>query len=44
MPKDPKRNIQSYPIEGGHVNEFEFQKSQSEMAESSGSPFSEKSD
>jgi len=44
MPKDPKRNIQSYQIEGGHLNEFEFQKSQSEMAEDSELPFSEKSD
>src|SRR5687767_2511165 len=44
MPKDPKRNIQSYQIEGGHLNEFEFQKSQSEMAEDAESPFSEKSD
>jgi hypothetical protein len=35
MPKDPKRNIQSYQIQGGNLNEFEFQKSQSEMAEES---------
>jgi hypothetical protein len=41
MPKDPKRNIQSYQIQGGHLNEFEFQKSQSEMAEESELPFSD---
>jgi hypothetical protein len=44
VPKDPKRNIQSYQIEGGHLNEFEFQKSQSEMAEDTELPFSEKTD
>jgi hypothetical protein len=44
VPKDPKRNIQSYQIEGGHLNEFEFQQSQSEMAEDSELPFSEKTD
>jgi hypothetical protein len=35
MPKDPKRNIQSYQLEGGHLNEYKFQKSQSEMAQES---------
>jgi hypothetical protein len=44
VPKDPKRNIQSYQIEGGHLNEFEFQKSQSEMAEDFELPFSENTD
>ncbi|HEY2975781.1 MAG TPA: hypothetical protein VGJ48_24925 [Pyrinomonadaceae bacterium] len=39
MPKDPKRNIQSYQLQGGNLNEFEFQKSQSEMAEESELPF-----
>jgi hypothetical protein len=38
MPKDPKRNIQRYQIQGGNLNEFEFQKSQSEMAEESELP------
>jgi hypothetical protein len=38
MPKDPKRNLQSYQIQGGNLNEFEFQKSQSEMAEESDLP------
>jgi hypothetical protein len=40
MPKDPKRNIQSYQLQGGNLNEFEFQKSQSEMAEESELPLS----
>jgi len=39
MPKDPTRNIQSYQIQGGHLNEFEFQQDQAEMAHSSESPF-----
>jgi chemotaxis response regulator CheB len=41
MPKDPKRNIQNYQIEGGHLNEFEFQKRQNGMATDSELPFSE---
>jgi hypothetical protein len=41
MPKDPKRNIQSYQLRGGHLNEFEYQKSQGELAEDSELPFSE---
>ncbi len=41
MPKDPKRNIQSYQLQGGHLNEFEFQKSQSAMAEESELPFTD---
>jgi len=44
VPKDPKRNIQSYQIEGGDLNEFEFQKNQSEMAEDSELPFTEETD
>ena len=36
MPKDPKRNLQSYQLQGGHLNEFEFQKSQGEVAQESG--------
>jgi HJR/Mrr/RecB family endonuclease len=44
VPKDPKRNIQSYQIEGGDLNEFEFQKSQSEMAEDPELPFTEETD
>jgi len=35
MPKDPTRNIQSYQIQGGHLNEFEYQQDQAEMAHSS---------
>ena len=35
MPKDPTKNIQSYQIQGGHVNEFEYQQSQGEMAHES---------
>jgi hypothetical protein len=41
MPKDPKRNIQSYQIQGGHLNEFEFQKRQSELANESELPFAD---
>ncbi len=43
MRKEPKRNIQSYQ-QGGHLNEFEFQKSQSEMAEESELPFTDETD
>jgi hypothetical protein len=44
MPKDPKRNIQSYQLRGGDLNEFEFQKSQSEMAEEPALPFTDETD
>jgi hypothetical protein len=44
VPKDPKRNIQSYQIQGGNLNEFEFQKNQSEMAENSELPFLDETD
>lgn len=43
MPKDPKRNIQNYQLEGGHLNEFEFQKRQGEMAEEK-LPFTDETD
>jgi hypothetical protein len=39
MPKDPKRNIQSYQVKGGDLNEFEFAKNQNEMVEEHESPF-----
>jgi hypothetical protein len=35
MPKDPKRNIQSYQLEGGHLNEYKFQKIQSQIVQES---------
>lgn len=44
MPKDPKRNIQRYQIQGGHLNEFEFQKRQSELAEEPELPFTDETD
>jgi hypothetical protein len=44
MPKDPKRNIPNYQLQGGHLNEFEFQKSQGEMAEESELPFTGETD
>jgi hypothetical protein len=44
VPKDPKRNIQNYQLQGGHLNEFEFQKSQSEMAQNSELPFIDETD
>jgi hypothetical protein len=44
MPKDRKRNIQSYQLEGGHLNEFEYQKNQSEMAEESELPSTDETD
>jgi hypothetical protein len=39
MPKNPKRNIQSYQVKGGDLNEFEFAKNQNEMVEEHESPF-----
>jgi hypothetical protein len=33
MPKDPTRNITHYQIQGGHLNEFEFNQSHGEMTE-----------
>jgi hypothetical protein len=44
MPKDPKRNIQNYQLQGGNLNEYEFQKSQNEMAEESELPFAVETD
>jgi hypothetical protein len=44
MPKDPKRNIQNYQLQGANLNEFEFQESQSEMAEESELPFAVETD
>jgi hypothetical protein len=35
MSRDPKRSIHSYQLQGGNLNEFEFQKSQGEMEEES---------
>jgi hypothetical protein len=32
MPKDPRKNIDRYKIDGGQLNEFEFQKGQEELA------------
>jgi hypothetical protein len=39
MPKDPKKNLQRYQVQGGHLNEFEYQQSQSRLAEDSELPF-----
>jgi hypothetical protein len=44
VPKDPKRNIQSYQLQGGNLNEFEFQKNQSEIADNSELPFTRETD
>ena len=41
MPKDPKRNIQSYQLEGGHLNEYKFQKIQSQIVQESELPFND---
>ena len=41
MPKDPKKNLQRYQIQGGHLNEFEFQRNQSKLAEESDLPFAD---
>ena len=41
MPKDPKKNLQRYQVQGGHLNEFEFQKSQGKLAEESDRPFAD---
>lgn len=35
MPKDAKKNIGRYQIRGGDLNEFEFQKNQARVKESS---------
>ena len=32
MPKDPTRNINQYQIDGRHMNEFEFNRNQGELA------------
>ncbi|HEU5236730.1 MAG TPA: hypothetical protein VFU37_06290 [Pyrinomonadaceae bacterium] len=39
MPRDPKRNIQNYQIEGRNLNEFEYAKNQGEIAQESEMPF-----
>jgi hypothetical protein len=39
MPKDPKRNIQRYKVQGGHLNEFDYQKNQTQLAADSELPF-----
>jgi hypothetical protein len=39
MPKDPKRNIQNYQIEGRNLNEFEYAKNQEEIAQAPEMPF-----
>lgn len=39
MPKDPRKNIQNYKIDGGHLNEYEFQRAQGKLAEESEFPF-----
>ena len=41
MPKDPKKNIESYQVKGGDLNEFEFAKNQSEIVEESQLPFND---
>jgi len=40
MPRDPKRNMESYQHQGGSLNQFEFQKSQREMTEEAQPQFS----
>ncbi len=32
MPKDPTENIARYKVRGGHLNEYEFQRNQEELA------------
>ena len=32
MPKDPKKNVDSYKIRGGDLNEFEFDQNQEAFA------------
>jgi hypothetical protein len=39
MPRDPKRNIQNYQIEGRNLNEFEYAKNQEEIAQAPEMPF-----
>src|SRR6185503_19664909 len=33
MPKDPTKNIANYKVDGGELNEYEFQQNQEELAE-----------
>jgi hypothetical protein len=33
MPKDPANNIDRYKIDGGELNEYEFQRNQEEFSE-----------
>ena len=44
MPRDPKRNLQRYQLQGGHLNEFEFQKRQNEIAEDAALRFGDETD
>jgi len=34
MPKDEKKNVDRYKLDGGHLNEFEFHQNQGQVKES----------
>ena len=34
MPKDAKKNVDRYKLDGGHLNEFEFHQNQGQVNES----------
>ena len=38
MPKDPKKNVDRYKIQGGDINEFEYHQNQEALAEHNASP------
>ncbi len=33
MPKDARKNVDRYKVQGGHLNEFEFHQSQGQVKE-----------
>lgn len=42
MPKIPARNVNNYKIDGGQLNEYEFQQNQQKLAEAEEFPFGHK--
>ena len=34
MPKDAKKNVDRFKVDGGHLNEFEFHQNQGQVKES----------
>ena len=42
MPKDAKKNVDRYKLDGGHLNEFEFHQNQGQLKESTNKTASKK--